>query len=44
MKLQFFNVDDLCKVIEKILDKHPTNHIFNVGNSKSVDINTLKNI
>lgn len=39
MKLQFFHVDDLCKVIEKILDKHPTNHIFNVGNSESIDIN-----
>lgn len=41
MKLQFFHVDDLCKVIEKILEKHPTNHIFNVGNSELIDINTF---
>lgn len=41
MKLQFFHVDDLCKVIEKILEKHPKHHIFNVGNSELVDINTF---
>ncbi|GAA0127549.1 SDR family oxidoreductase [Clostridium sp. CTA-19] len=41
MKLQFFHVDDLCKVIEKILEKHPKDHIFNVGNSELVDINTF---
>ena len=41
MKLQFFHVDDLCKVIEKILEKHPTNHIFNVGNSELIEINTF---
>lgn len=41
MKLQFFHVDDLCKVIEKILEKHPTDHIYNVGNTESIDINTF---
>jgi nucleoside-diphosphate-sugar epimerase len=41
MKLQFFHVDDLCKVIEKILDNHPREHIFNVGNEEVVDINTF---
>ncbi len=41
MKLQFFHVDDLCKVIEKILEKHPKEHIFNVGNAELVDINTF---
>ena len=41
MKLQFFHVDDLCKVIEKILENHPKEHIFNVGNSELVDINTF---
>ncbi|MEF9951800.1 MAG: NAD-dependent epimerase/dehydratase family protein [Clostridium sp.] len=41
MKLQFFHVDDLCKVIESILDKHPKEHIFNLGNSELVDINTF---
>ncbi len=38
MKLQFFNVSDLCKFIEIILDKHPDNHIFNVGNKETVTI------
>jgi nucleoside-diphosphate-sugar epimerase len=41
MKLQFFHVDDLCKVIEKIIEKHPKEHIFNVGNNEVVDINTF---
>lgn len=41
MKLQFFYIDDLCKVIEKILEKHPTQHILNVGNTELVDINTF---
>lgn len=41
MKLQFFHVDDLCRMIEVILDKHPENHIFNVGNSECTDINTF---
>ena len=41
MKLQFFYIDDLCKVIEKILEVHPKEHIFNVGNKKLVDINTF---
>ncbi len=41
MKLQFFHVDDLCKIIEKIIEKHPKEHIFNVGNNEVVDINTF---
>ena len=41
MKLQFFHVNDLCKVIEKILETHPEEHIFNVGNEELVDINTF---
>lgn len=41
MKLQFFHVDDLCKVIEKILENHPKEHIFNVGNKDLVDVNTF---
>ncbi len=39
MKLQFFHVRDLCRVIEKILEFHPCDHIFNVGNERSIDIN-----
>lgn len=41
MKLQFFHVDDLCKVIEKILVNRPKEHIFNVGNEEVVDINAF---
>ena len=39
MKLQFFNVSDLCRFIEIIIDRHPDDHIFNVGNK---DIVTVK--
>ncbi|MFR7589837.1 MAG: NAD-dependent epimerase/dehydratase family protein [Longibaculum sp.] len=41
MKLQFFHVEDLCKMIEAILNQHPSNHVFNVGNEEIVDINTF---
>ena len=39
MKLQFFHVDDLCRFVDIILEKHPEEHIFNVGNEETVDIN-----
>lgn len=38
MKLQFFNVSDLCNFIEILILKHPNNHIFNVGNKETVTI------
>lgn len=38
MKLQFFNVADLCRFIETLLDKHPENRVFNVGNKEAVTI------
>ena len=38
MKLQFFHIDDLCKVIEKIINEKPSFHIMNVGNKESVTI------
>lgn len=41
MKLQFFHVEDLCRMIQAILDKHPDDHIFNVGNEEPIDINTF---
>lgn len=44
MKLQFFHVEDLCKVIEYIIINHPKNHIYNVGNEDLVDINTFVKI
>ncbi len=41
MKLQFFHVEDLCRVIHRILKVHPEHHILNVGNEDAVDINTF---
>jgi len=38
MKLQFFHVKDLCKIIEKIIETKPADHILNVGNEKSISI------
>ena len=39
MKLQFFNVSDLCRFVEILIDKRPKDHVFNVGNK---DIVTVK--
>ena len=39
MRLQFFHVADLCRFIEILIEKHPKNHVFNVGNK---DIVTIK--
>ena len=39
MKLQFFHVEDLCRVIEKILELHPKEHVLNVGNKEVISIN-----
>lgn len=41
MNLQFFHVKDLCRFIDILLSTHPNQHIFNVGNKESVDINTF---
>lgn len=41
MKLQFFHVEDLCRLMEIILKTHPEEHILNVGNSEVVNINTF---
>ncbi len=38
MKLQFFSVYDLCRFMEILLDRHPKNRVFNVGNSETVSI------
>ncbi|HCI59431.1 MAG TPA: dTDP-glucose 4,6-dehydratase [Ruminococcus sp.] len=38
MKLQFFNVKDLCRFIDILLERHPQNKIFNLGNKESVTI------
>ncbi|MCQ2483109.1 MAG: NAD-dependent epimerase/dehydratase family protein [Clostridia bacterium] len=38
MKLQFFHVEDLCRLMEIIIEKKPADHIMNVGNSEAVSI------
>ncbi len=38
MKLQFFHVADLCRLIKVILEQKPNQHIFNVGNEQPVSI------
>ena len=38
MKLQFFHVKDLCRLIEVIIRKKPKEHILNVGNVEAVTI------
>lgn len=37
-KLQFFHIRDLCRVIDKLIEHKPKQHIFNVGNNEMVDI------
>ena len=38
MKLQFFNVSDLCRFVEILIAKHPAHHVFNVGNREAVSV------
>lgn len=38
MKLQFFHVEDLCRLMEALLETHPRERIFNVGNPESVTV------
>jgi len=38
MKLQFFHIGDLCRVIEAILQKKPEQHILNVGYETPVTV------
>ncbi len=41
MPLQFFHVEDLCRMMQKIMEVHPKDHIMNVGNEEVVDIKTF---
>ena len=36
--LQFFDVEDLCRFMEVLLEKQPKEHIFNVGNTEITDV------
>ena len=38
MKMQFFHVEDLCRLMETIVNDRPGDHIMNVGNPESVSI------
>ncbi len=38
MNLQFFHVRDLCRFMEILLEKHPEQKIFNVGNKETVTV------
>lgn len=38
MKLQFFDVEDLCRLIEAIIEKKPDYHIINSGNEQTVNV------
>ena len=39
LPLQFFHVEDLCRLIDILLEKKPENRIYNVGNPTSVTVN-----
>ncbi len=36
LKLQFFYIEDLCKIIERIIEKKIPQHIINVGNEECI--------
>lgn len=38
MKLQFYHVEDLCRLMDIIIETKPSNHIMNVGNADAISI------
>ena len=38
LKLQFFHVEDLCRLMQILLEKHPEERIYNVGNPNAVTV------
>lgn len=38
MRLQFFHVEDLCRLMEALLDQKPTQRIWNAGNPTTVTV------
>ena len=38
MKLQFFHVDDLCRLMALIIEEKPEEHVLNVGNKEAVTV------
>lgn len=39
MPLQFFDIEDMCRFMEILLEKRPERRVFNVGNPESVTVN-----
>lgn len=39
LPLQFFDIEDMCRFMEILLDRRPKRHIFNVGNPERVTVN-----
>ena len=39
-KLQFFHVKDLCRFMDILIERHPEQKVFNVGNEDAVSIKT----
>lgn len=38
LKLQFFYIKDLCRMMEKIIENQPKEHLYNVGNSEAISV------
>ena len=38
MKMQFLYIEDLCKIMENIIETKPAEKIFNVGNTEAISI------
>ena len=38
MQLQFFDIEDLCRFMEVLLEKKPHERVFNIGNAKTVNV------
>ena len=41
LPLQFFHVEDLCRLMDILITDHPENRILNVGNPASITVNEL---
>lgn len=38
LKLQFFYIKDLCRMVERIFEKQPKEHLYNVGNYQAITV------
>lgn len=38
MRLQFLYIEDLCRIIERIIQTNPADHILNVGNEETISL------